>query len=77
MLVTADLWREEIGNFNNFIASNLLLRTYLFSNVYKILLSVFYFLFVVIVCVLFPKCLNTQLKIFTATPTQKTSFGIS
>ena len=51
-----------IGNFNNRIALNLLICTYHFNNVCKILLPVFCFLFLVTVCVLFRKCLNTLLK---------------
>ena len=47
MSVIVDQWRGEIWNFNNRIASNLLLCTYQFNNVYKILLPVFYFLIVV------------------------------
>ena len=52
-----------IGNFNNQIASNLLLCTCHFKNVYKILVLVFCFLFVVIVYVLF-RSLNALLKFF-------------
>ena len=62
MSVIVDQWRREIWNFNNRIASNLLLCAYQFNNVYKILLPVFYFLLVVIACVLFRKCLITLLK---------------
>ena len=54
--------RGEIKNFNNRIASNLLICAYHFNNVYKILLPVFCFLFVVTVCAFFRKCLNTLLK---------------
>ena len=62
MSVSVDQWRGEIGNFNNRIASNLLFCTYHFNNVYKIILPVFCFLFIVTVCVLFWKYLNTLLK---------------
>ena len=62
MSVSVDKWRGEIGNFNNRIASNLLFCTYHFNNIYKIILPVFCFLFIVTVCELFRKYLNTLLK---------------
>ena len=62
MSVSVDQWRGEIGNFNNRFASNLLICTYYFNNIYKIILPVFCFLFIVTVCELFWKYLNTLLK---------------
>ena len=60
--VGIDQWSGKIGSFNNRIVSNLLFCTYLFNKVYKTLLPVFCFLFVVILCVLFWKCSNALLK---------------
>ena len=54
--------REEIENFSNRIASNLLFCTCHLNNVYQFLSPVFCFLFVVIVCVFFRKCLINPLK---------------
>ena len=62
MSVSVDQWRGEIGNFNNRIASNLLLCRFHLNNVYKFLFPVLCFLFVVIVCVLLRKCLINLLK---------------
>ena len=62
MSVIVNQWRWKIGSFNNRVASNVLFCTYNFNKVYKILLPVFSFLFVVILCVFYRKCLNTLLK---------------
>ena len=63
MSVSVDQWREETGNLNNLIASNLLFCTFVhFNNIYKVLWLLLCFLFVVTVCMLFRKCLNTLLK---------------
>ena len=62
MLVSVDQWRGGIGNFNYRIASNLLFCTYHFENIFKILLPLFCFLFVLVVCMIFRKCLNALLN---------------
>ena len=62
ILVGVDQWSGKIGSFNNRIVSNLLFCTYHFNKVYKTLLPVFCFLFVVLFCVLFWKCSNALLK---------------
>ena len=57
---------EEIGNFNNWIASNLLFCTYHFNNVYKIILPV-----------LLPVCSNylcSFLKMFKYSAQTKINF---
>ena len=62
MPVSVDQWRGGIGNFNYRIASNLLFCTYHFENIFKILLPLFCFLFVLVVCMIFRKCLNAVLN---------------
>ena len=74
MSVSVDQWRGEIGNFNNRIASNLLLPAYHLNIFYKFLFPVFYFLFVVIVCVLLRKCLINPLKFFPENQLRKLCF---
>ena len=74
MLSSVDQWRGEIGNFNNRIASNLLLPAYHLNIFYKFLFPVFYFLFVVIVCVLLRKCLINLLKFFSENQLRKLCF---
>ena len=53
ILVGVDQWSGKIGSFNNRIVSNLLFCTYHFNKVYKTLLPVFCFLFVVLFFVYF------------------------
>ena len=74
MSVSVDQWRGEIGNFNNRIASNLLLCRFHLNNVYKFLFPVLCFLFVVIVCVLLWKCLANLLKFFPKHQLRKLRF---
>ena len=62
MLVSVDQWWGEVGNFNNWLASNFKFCTYDICSAYRKLISVMYSLFLASVVVFFQTIINLFLQ---------------